>query len=453
MRRRRADVVNAADSAKIFAAMLVLLILVGTALLATPWATESGRRTAAVDALFTAVSAASVTGLVTVDTQTHWSLFGEIVILALTQIGGLGFMVGAAIVLQAMRNGQTTLGDAVLLREGGGALSLAEAEQLIGRVVRFTVAVELTGAILLALRFMRDMPVHEALYFGLFHTITAFCNTGFDLFGNFESIARYQTSIWINAVVMATIQAGSLSYLVFSDLASRRRWSRLALDSKLILAVNAVLLAAGAGAFLIAEWGNTLGGMPSWSRPMAALFQSVSARSAGYATVDMSHLHPVTMFIWVGIMLVGGASGSTAGGVKLATIGVIVAAVVSTVRGREDATAFGRRIETRLVYRAMAVVTLMMLAHFAVSAALGITEELLASHDVSFISIMFEAMSALGTVGSSTGITPGLTSAGKVVLCMAMVFGRLGPLTAAYALQRRQARVPYRLPVAPVRIG
>jgi trk system potassium uptake protein TrkH len=444
---------SAAGNAKRFVLALLAVVAIGTVLLATPWTTESGETTPVVDAFFTAVSATAVTGLITVDTQTHWNFAGELVILALIQTGGLGFMVGASLLLQALRRGQTRLSDVLLVQDGAPTLSLREAHDLSGRIVRFTMLVEAAGAILLTIRFSRDMPLHDAIWYGTFHSISAFCNAGFDLLGGFQSLSPYQTSIWINAVIMALIQAGALSYMVFGDILARRKWSALTLDTKLVLTVNAALLIVGAGVFLIAEWSRAMVSMPESSRPLAALFQSVSARTAGYATVNLGDLHAVTMFVWVGIMLIGGASGSTAGGVKLATFGIVIAAVISTLRGREETTLFRRRVSTVLVFRAMAVITLMVLTHFLITIALGVTEDLIGHNDPSFIALMFEAMSALATVGLSTGITPAMTTAGKLVLCFAMLFGRIGPLTAAYALQRLQHPVQFRLPVAPVRIG
>jgi trk system potassium uptake protein TrkH len=444
---------SAAGNAKRFVLALLAVVAIGTVLLATPWTTESGETTPVVDAFFTAVSATAVTGLITVDTQTHWNFAGELVILILIQTGGLGFMVGASLLLQALRRGQTRLSDVLLVQDGAPTLSLQEAHDLSGRIVRFTVLVEAAGAILLTIRFSRDMPLHDAVWYGTFHSISAFCNAGFDLIGGFQSLSPYQGSIWINAVIMALIQAGALSYMVFGDIVARRKWTEFTLDTKLVLIVNVALLVVGAGVFLIAEWSRALSPAPGSSRPLAALFQSVAARSGGFATVDLGNLHSVTMFVWVGVMLIGGASGSTAGGVRLATFGIVVAAVLSTLRGREETTIYQRRVPTALVFRAMAVISLMVLVHFAVTVSLGVTEDLIGHHDPSFIALMFEAMSALATVGVSTGITPAMTTAGKLVLCFAMFFGRLGPLTAAYALQRRQQPVTYRLPVAPVRIG
>ncbi|MDQ2683523.1 MAG: Trk family potassium uptake protein [Chloroflexota bacterium] len=451
--RERSSVPSVRSHAKLFALGLLVVIAVGTVLLATPWTTENGSGTPAVDALFTAVSAAAVTGLITVETQDHWNFWGELVILILIQVGGLGFMVGASLVLQTLRRGQTRLSDAVLIQNGAPTLSLREAGHLARRVVRFTFVTEAIGAILLTVRFARDMPVLEALWYGTFHSVSAFCNAGFDLQGGYRSFLPFQTDAWVNVVIMLLIQAGALSYVALADVAGTRRWSRLALDTKLVLVANAALLVLGTVTVLAAEWNHALADTPASSRPMAALFQSVAARTAGFATMNFSEVHTVTLFIWIGIMLIGGASGSTAGGVKLTTAGVVAAAVISTLRGGEEPTAFGRRLATPLVLRAMAVIALMFLAHFTATALLAITEHLAGGADASFIALMFEAMSALATVGLSTGITPALSTAGKLVLCGAMFFGRLGPLTAAYALQRRQRPVRYRLPVAPVRIG
>nr|MBA3414319.1 Trk family potassium uptake protein [Chloroflexia bacterium] len=436
--REREQAPHARGHAKTFALALLLVVAAGAALLATPWTTEDGTATAPVDAVFTAVSATSVTGLVTIDTQDHWNLFGEIVILALIQLGGLGFMVGASLILLTLRRGQARLSDSILIQNGAPTLSLREASRLSGRIVRFTLAVEAAGAVLLTIAFAREMPLPEAAWHGLFHAVSAFCNAGFDLQGEYRSLTPYGAAPWLNGVVMLLIQAGALSYIVFEDVAVKRRWRRLALDTKLVLSVNAIMLVAGTAVFLLAEWSSALGQIPPAHRPVAALFQSVAARTAGFATVNFADAQAVTVLAWIGIMLVGGASGSTAGGVKLTTVGVVAATVVSTLRGREESHIFGRRLATPLVFRAIAVIALMVLVHFAVTLFLLVSEETGGEGEIGFLALMFEAMSALATVGLSTGITPSLSTAGKLALCAAMFFGRLGPLTAAYALQRRQ---------------
>ncbi|MGH2561842.1 MAG: TrkH family potassium uptake protein [Thermomicrobiales bacterium] len=444
---------HARHHAKTFVGALAALVALGATLLATPWTAESGEATSPVDALFTAVSATSVTGLVTVDTADHWNLLGEIIILVLIQAGGIGFMVGASIVLQVLRRGQTRLRDALLMQDGAPTLSLREAVVLSRRIIIFTAIVEGVGALLLTIRFAKDLPLHVALWHGVFHSIAAFCNAGFDLQGGFASLQPYNTSVTVNVVIMLLIQAGALSFIVFEDISRKRRWSTLAIDTKLVLIVNAALLATAAIQIMIAEWQGALGDTPVAYRPLSALFQSVAARTAGFATVDFGEAHVVTLFVWVAVMLVGGASGSTAGGVKLTTVGVIGAAVISTLRGRDEPQVFGRRISVQLVFRAMTVVAIMLIVHFLATLLLAATEDLFADGNASFLALMFEAMSALATVGLTTGITPSLSDAGKLLLCGVMFFGRVGPLTAAYALQRRQQAIRYRLPEASVRIG
>ncbi|HYO29084.1 MAG TPA: potassium transporter TrkG [Thermomicrobiales bacterium] len=445
---------NARIHALRFTLALLATIALGTGLLLLPWSANPGRTTAPVDALFTAVSAAAVTGLVVVDTADHWSRFGQAVILALMQIGGLGFAVGASLLLQMLRRGpNASLRDQLLMRDGAPALSLREAILLSGRIVRYTLVVEGIGALLLTWRFASEMPLPEAAWRGLFHAVAAFCNAGFDLQGRFLSIIPYQTSVSVNLVLMALIQAGALGYVVASDVWRCRQWRSLPLDTKLVLGVNALLLVAAAVTFLAVEWTNSLAAVPTTARPLAALFQSVAARTAGFASVNWGEADAVTLFVWVGVMMVGGASGSTAGGVKLTTIGVIAAAIAAAVAGRSEAQLFGRRLATALVYRSLAIVAIFGAFHFAASALLAITEDLVGGRGTPFIALMFEAMSALATVGLSTGITPGLTTAGKIVLCLAMFAGRLGPLTIAYALQRHQRPARYRFPEEPVRIG
>jgi trk system potassium uptake protein TrkH len=453
-RRKAKSVPHVRQHAKAFAAGLLIVMLAGGLLLATPWTSVAGTRAAPIDAIFTAVSAASVTGLASVDTKQQWNGFGQAVLLLLVQIGGLGFMVGAGIILQMLRRGQTRLSDELMMQDGAPTLSLREAIQLSRRIVRFTFAVEGIGAIVLAIWFSQEMPWDRAVWHGVFYAVSAFCNAGFDLTGNFAGLTPYRSSITVNIVIMLLIQAGTLSYIVLEDVVKARRWSRFALDTKLVLLVNAILVVGGAMFFLLVEWNHALASTATGDRPLSALFQSVSARGSGYGTIDWTQAQAATLFAWIGMMFIGGASGSTAGGVKLATAGVIGATVLSTLKGREEPSAFGRRIATAIVFRAIAVVTIMLLVYFAGTLSLAVTENIFQKSGVPFEMLMFEVMSALGTVGLSAGLTPTLSTAGKCVLCVVMFIGRLGPLTAVYALQRRQKRsARYRYPVAPIRIG
>ena len=437
--------------ARRFIAALAGLILAGAGLLMLPWATESGEPTPPIDAFFTAVSAACVTGLVTVDTANHWSLGGEAIILLLIQVGGLGFMVGASLVLLLLRR-EVGLRETLLMQASGPTLTLREAIDLSGRIVRYTFVLEGIGALLLAARFTAEMPIGAALWHGLFYSVSAFCNAGFDLEGGFVSLAPYRTSVVINGVVTVLIQAGALSYIVFSDVATKRGWRRLSLDTKLVLVVNGALLLTGTLMMLGVEWDSALAETPVWARPGSALFQS-AARTAGFSTVDFGALHMATLFVWLVFMGIGGASGSVAGGVKMTTVGVVAAAVGSTLRGQIEPQIFGRRLPVPLIFRAMAVIILFVVLHFIATVVLVLVQSLQHEGSESFIALMFEAMSALATVGLSTGVTPDLSGAGKLVLCATMFIGRIGPLTATYALQRRQHQPRYRFPEAAVRIG
>lgn len=454
------------SNAKRFALAYTVLVLLGAMLLSTPLTTESDRGTPFVDSLFTAISATAVTGLVTVDTQDHWNLLGEVIILLLIQAGGMGFMVGASLVLLTIRRSSSLRGS-LIMRDGAPTISLHEARNLSKRILIFMLVTEAVGAVILAAEFYPDSDgVVHALWYGLFHSVSAFCNAGFDLQGDFESLYGYRDEFFIDITIMSLIQMGALSFIFFADLWDRREllhwhkpqprryWQRLSLDTKLIFITNYSLIVIGAVTFATVEWDTALAYISEpHNRVMASIFQSVSARTAGFATINYGDAHSGTLFIWIGLMMIGGASASTAGGVKLATFAVVVLAIVSTIRGQTEPQFGGRRIATALVYRAMTIIALFMMAHFALTLMLVLTEDLVGQNDFSFLALMFETMSGLATVGISTGITPELTTAGKLVLCATMFIGRLGPLTAVYALQRREARQTYSYPEAWVRMG
>ena len=444
---------NARDHALFFVGAFAVLVAAGTLLLAIPWTTEAGGRTGLPDALLTAMSAVSGTFAV-VDTAAHWNPLGEAVILVLIQAGGLGFMVGASLILQVIRRSASParLSDAVLLRDGSPALSLREAASLSGEIVRYTLTVEAIGALALAGWFAREVPLGTAIWHGIFLSISSFCNAGFDLTGSNASLAPYRGSVWVNVVVMLLIQVGALSYFVVGDLVRTRRWSRMAIDTRLILIVHAALVAGGAVAFLAGEWRGVLDGLAPGDKALVAAFHSVSARSAGFQTVDLGGARDGTLFLLSGLMFLGGAPGSTAGGIKLTVAGVIGVVVLATLRGQDEANLMGRRIPQAIIARALTVVVLMGLILFLATLAVSLTESA-AGASPRFIDVLFETTSALGSVGLSTGLTPALSTPGKLVLVVTMAVGKIGPLTVAYALQRRMRPVPYRLPEANIRIG
>lgn len=438
--------------ARVFVFGFFLIIMAGTMFLMLPWVTRSGNTTSFDDALFIATSAASVTGLVTLDTLTHWNFLGQLVILILIQAGGLGFMVGTSLILRILGRGESNLRDQMLIKNNIPTLSLDEAMNLTRKIFIFTVVVELIGAMLLTLYFAREMSLMSALWHGVFHSISAFCNAGFDLQGNFDSLTGYRSSITINLIFITLIQLGAISYIALSDLYEKRNWRRLSVNSKMIFSYNAALIVIGAVAFLAAEWNGVMSDTSNWSKPMQSLFMSVSGRTAGFSSADLSTASSFTLFVFMALMFIGGASGSTAGGIKIGTIGTVTALIVNTIRGRRDIQIFNRRLQITLAHQAVTVVALFIAAHFLVTLGLAGSERVYGT-DPPFLRLFFEAMSAIVTNGLGNGITPELHGLSKIFLCFAMFLGRIGPLTIVFALQRHQSRERYRLPEGRVHIG
>ncbi|MEZ4498540.1 MAG: potassium transporter TrkG [Thermomicrobiales bacterium] len=290
--------------------------------------------------------------------------------------------------------------------------------------------------------------------------MSAFCNAGFDLEGNFESIIGYRSSYVISLTIAFLVLAGALSFLVvreaieiFQSLRHKVRRPRLSLDAKLVLSGNIVVFLVGFLAMIVLEWNGMLGGLPEQDRLLSAVFQALAGRTSGFSTVDWTTANSITEFVWLATMMVGGASGSTAGGVKIATVAVVFVAVISTFRGDNEPAAYQRRISPALLMRSMSIIAAFLLIHFVGTILLAFIEYSMHETDTEFNDMLFDSMSALATVGVSTGITPGLSDLGKTLLCVLMFVGRLGPLTLGYALQMRTHPRRYRFPVGDVRIG
>ncbi len=439
--------------AKAFVGAVAAIMVIGGLLLTLPFVTRSGNATHLVDALFISASAVSVTGLVTLDTATHWNFGGQLVILILMQIGGISFTVGAGIALRLLSlGGRQSLRNAMMMLDGELTLPLHEAASLTRRVILFTFVVEGIGALALFVHFLGDEPVHMAFWRSIFTSVSAFNNGGFDIQGDFQSFTAYSGSVWINVVLIVLITLGTISYIVVADVVQARGWRKMSPYTKLVMLVHGALIGIGFVTFLGAEWNGAMSEMPAVDRPMGALFQSISARSAGIATADFGAVSTFTDFVYVALMGVGGASGSPAGGVRIATLGVIAVAVVSIVRGSSEPELFNRSLPVDVVLRAMVVIVVFFVGHFVAAAALAGTEHLYGTQPA-FIDVLFESMSAIATVGFSTGLTTELSSQGKIVVTLSMFVGRLGPLLTVYALQARQYEKRYRLPKTTVHIG
>ncbi len=433
--------------------LFAVLISVGTILLMLPVAAASGQGTRFIDALFTATSAACVTGLVVLDTGNHWSPFGQVVIMLLIQLGGFGIMAGSTLLLFLFLR-RTTLRDRVLVQESLGGLQLGTVLTLVRRIALFTIACEVVGAVVLSIAFMAGPEAGPrwhpmGIWWGVFHSVSAFNNAGFDLTGGFQSLIPFRDD-WVVLLTHGLLLVlGGLGFAIVGDAVGRRRWSRMALETKLVLATTVGLLVGGTVLIGLIEWTNpaTLGGLPEEQRVLNAFFESATLRTAGFTALDTGALVDATLFVVMALMFIGGASGSTAGGIKVNTFAVLLIAIASTVKGEPSATAFGRRIKHAIVYRALAVMVLSLGFVFLIGLGLTLTTE------ATFVQTLFEAISAFGTVGASTGITPGLSDPARFIAVFAMFVGRLGPLTLVLALAARAHAVSYRPAVESVRIG
>lgn len=420
----------------------LLAIVVGTFLLKHPWATAPGQTTTWLTAWFTAVSAVCVTGLVVVDTGTHWTLWGQAVIMLLFQLGGFGMMT-AATLLGLMVNRSLRLRTRLVTQVETHSVGLGDVSSVARLVLVITLIAEAIVALWLAARWMmvEDMPWTQALWFGVFHSVSAFNNAGFGLYS--DSLTRFASDVWMLLPVMLAIVTGGIGFPVLHDLRARwrdpRHWS---LHTKLTLVGTGLLLLLGWAALLWFEWSNprTLGPM-SWSdKVLNAAFASVSARTAGFNTIDVGGLLHESLALHYFLMFIGGGSAGTAGGVKVGTFLILAMLVVAEIRGRNDSEAFGRRISSSAQRQA---ITVLVLGSSMV--VLG-TLVLLRVTPLPTDQVIFEVISAFGTVGLSTGITADLPPAGQLMLTVLMYVGRVGTITLAASLAMGHMRARFRYP-------
>jgi trk system potassium uptake protein TrkH len=436
------------------AAVLILgfltLIIIGTVILMLPAAARDGSWTDPLTAVFTATSAVCVNGLVVVDTATHWSTFGHVAILAMIQVGGFGFMTGSTLLLFLLVGRRTGLRDRILVQASTGTPDLGSVTAVVRHVAVFTAIAEGAGAVVLAGAFLaRGWDPLTAASSGIFHAISAFNNAGFDTMGGFRSFSEFVASPIVLGTIAVLFVIGGLGFAIVGDLVGKRRWQRLALETKIVLATSVALLVGGAAIIALLEWSNpaTLGGLAEADRVTNAVFHSATARSAGFSALPLGSFAEASLLVLVALMFIGGASGSTAGGIKVNTFSLLLIAIVSTARGDPSAAAFGRRIPHIVVFRAIAVALLFIALGFVVLLGLELTV------GGRLIDLAFEAISALATVGLSTGITPSMPDPGQVLVVLAMFIGRMGPLTLVLALAARARPVSHRPAVETMRIG
>ena len=422
------------------------VILVGTLLLMLPFASASGRSAPFTDSLFTATSAVCVTGLVVHDTATYWSGFGQGVILVLIQIGGMGVVtVASAIVMASGKKislmQRATMQDAISAPQIGGIV------RFTGFILKGILLFELLGAVLMAPVFIRDFGPGKGIWMAIFHSISAFCNAGFDLMGStglYSSLTYYAFDPLINIVIMLLIVIGGIGFLTWQDIYSNRHhFSRYRMQTKVILSVTGVLVLLPALYFFFGEFS----GLPLGQRVLASAFQAITPRTAGFNTMDLTQLSESGQFLTCILMLIGGSPGSTAGGMKTTTIAVLVACAVAVFRRREHGSFFGRRIADETVKNAVTVftmyLTLFMLGAMVISRIEGLP----------ILTSMFETASAIGTVGLTLGVTPTLHLASRLILIALMFLGRVGGLTLVYAALTASKNTLSRLPLEKIIVG
>lgn len=420
---------------QIIALGFIAIILFGACLLSLPMASRYHGSVSFLDALFTATTATCVTGLVVYDTFSAWTLFGQLVILCLIQVGGLGFM-SVAMLFSMMINRRIGFRERMLLSEAISLSSVSGVVRMMRSVIVCTFVFESVGAVLLATRFVPEFGWMEGIYNAIFHSVSAFCNAGIDLMGKkgqFSSLTSYSGDFIVNFTICALITIGGLGFFVWEDLYRFRQRRRLRLHTKLVLIISGFLVAAGTLLIFIFEHDNpaTLGHMPLWKKWMAALFQSVTTRTAGFNTVPLHKMTNPSILTMMGLMLIGGSPGSTAGGVKTTTIGILLITTIAVLRGASHVHLFDRRIGWQQIMRALAITTLSI-------CIIALGSVVLLCDAIPFREAVYETVSAFGTVGLSLGATGNLGVFSKVVVIITMYVGRVGVLTALMAITKRQ---------------
>lgn len=439
------------NPAQILVLGFAAVILIGAILLNLPIATKSGESIGFINAIFTATSAVCVTGLVVVDTGTYWTVFGQVIILLLIQIGGLGFMTMATF-MALIFGRRISLRERLVMQEALNQFNIEGIVRLTQYILITTFTIEGVGAVLLSLKFIPIYGLWKGIGYSIFHAISAFCNAGFDLIGEFRSLTPFVNDALINLVICFLIVAGGLGYTVILEILQKRNFKKFSLHAKVVLVATASLLFIGFIVILALEYGNpnTMAPLPLKGKLLSALFHSVTPRTAGFNTLPTDQLTMAAIFFTIVLMFIGGSPAGTAGGVKTTTAGVLIWTIISEIRGKEDTEIFHKRLPREIMSRSLAIIGIAMALVVMVTMILTITEK---GH--SFLEIFFETTSAFGTVGLSLGITPKLTVLGKVIISLTMFAGRLGPLTVALALARQQRKNKgvYKYPEEKVIVG
>ncbi len=419
----------------------IVVILTGALLLMLPISSRDGSSLPFLSALFTSTSATCVTGLIVADTGTYFSLFGQIVVILLIQIGGLGIMT-LSMILFSFTGRKVSLHDRMSMAEGLGESRLQGVVRLTRGALLVTVITEVTGAILLAFRFIPQFGVAKGIWYSIFHSISAFCNAGFDLLGGYRSMTVYDKDPYVLLIIMALIVAGGLGFGVILNIRNTRDPRRLRLHSKMVLTGTVFLILSGALLFLWIEYDNpkTIGGMNLFDKIVNAMFQSVTLRTAGFNSIDQLAMHDASKGVGILLMLVGGGPAGTAGGLKITTVFTLLLAARAYLRGKFETEAFGRTIPLEQTRRALTITLLGGLFLLMMATMLSFSEQDMPAGSLGLLNQLYEATSAFCTVGVSTGVSGAGSAVTRVILILLMYAGRVGLITVALSLVESTSR-------------
>jgi trk system potassium uptake protein len=426
-----------------------VVILIGAILLSLPVSSATGEWTPFIDCLFISTSATCVTGLVTLDTGTHWNYFGKTVILVLIEIGGLGFMSFATLIALILGK-KITLRERLVMQEAMNAFDLQGLVKMVKYILIFTFSVQFIGALLLSTQFIPDYGFGKGIYFSFFHSISAFCNAGIDLIGNFRSVTIYYDNPVVILTIGCLIIIGGLGFAVWAEIYNFKGIKRLSLHSKVAILMSLFLIVGGTILMFIFEANNpgTMKEMSLKGKLLSSWFASVTPRTAGFNSISTSDMTMAGRFLTIILMFIGGSPGSTAGGIKTTTAGIVLFSVICVIKGKDETEIFKKRLSHDLVQRAFIISALGLVLVTAVTMILSVTEV-----GASFEYILYEATSAFGTVGLTLGLTPDLSFVGKLLLAFTMYLGRLGPLTVALALASNKSMKSIRYPEDKILVG
>lgn len=439
-----------ASYVRLIAVGFAMLILIGTVLLSLPIATKSGQGMNFIDALFTATSATCVTGLVVADTYTNWTLFGQIVIISLIQIGGLGFIT-IGVYIAVLLKKKIGLWEREAIHESVSTLQSAGSVKMTKKIIQGTFLIEGIAAVLISCRFVPILGWAEGIYYGIFHAISAFCNAGFDLMGRWEaysSLCLFKGDVLLNTVVMLVIVLGGLGFIVWDDLLRNKwHWKKYMLHTKMVLTITGVLIFGSAFLFFLFERNNVFAGMSGKETVLCSLFAAVTPRTAGFNTVDLATMTDGSKLLTTILMFIGGSPGSTAGGAKTTTVVVMLLSAIAMIRSSHGVNVFGRRLEPETVHKASTVFFINL------SMALVAIMLILAIQPLEFMDVCMEVFSAIGTVGMSTGVTRQLNDISKIIIILLMYCGRLGSLSFVLVFAQKKKVPPIVNPQEKMLVG